>query len=431
MKILIKGISAITAADELILSNANIGITDDRISFVQAADQPIPRDFCADKVIDGTRRLAIPGLVNAHCHAAMTLLRGYADDLDLETWLFKHIFPAEAQLTEADVRVGTTLGIAEMLRSGTTCFHDMYLKMDSVAQAVAETGIRAAVSIGPLLTGKRETASVNIESCREFFKRWNGAADGRIRTNMEIHSLYLYQPETLKAGAELAREMQTEIHIHILETLTERRNMLKEFGKSTVCLAEEYGLLDNPVIAAHCIHVDDDDISRLKRKHVNVVHNPSSNLKLASGIAPIPKMLSQGINVCLGTDGAASNNQLNMFEEIRLAALLHKGADRDPMAVSAAEAFMMATENGATALGWRECGRIKAGMKADLAVLNIDKPHLTPMYNPIAGLVYSAQASDVETVLVNGKILMEHRELLTIDEEKVRFEANQCTEKYR
>ena len=407
------------------LSNANIGIENDRILFVQEADAPIPEGFHADKTIDGRNHLAIPGLVNAHCHAAMTLLRGYADDVELETWLFQKIFPAEAKLKDEDVYWGTVLGVAEMIRNGTTCFNDMYLRMENVAAAVTDTGMRAALSIGPLLSGKRSDALVDGEGCRAFFKQWDKSSGGRIHTNMEIHSLYLYQPETLREGAKLAKDMKASIHIHILETETERNNMLKEFGKTTVQLAEEYGLLDVPVIAAHCVHVDDSDMDILRKKDVSVVHNATSNLKLASGIAPIHQMLSRNIRVCLGTDGAASNNVLNMFDEMHLAALLHKGVNQSPTCVSAKDVFQMATSNGAAALGFSECGTIEPGKKADITIINMDKPHLTPCYNYLSTLIYSTQGADVETVIVDGRILMENRELTTIDEEKAMFKARE------
>ena len=384
-----------------------------------------PQGFRPDRVISGEGRLAIPGLVNAHCHTAMTLLRGYADDMDLETWLFEKIFPAEAKLTGEDIYWGTMLGVAEMLRGGVTCVNDMYLKMDNVASAFVDSGIRAMVSIGPLLTEKRGGALVDIEGCSAFFKRWDGASGGRLGVNIEIHSIYLYQPETLMEGAHLAKELGAAIHIHILETATERTNMLKQYGESSVALAAKYGIFDVPALAAHCVHVDDNEITILRDKGVSVAHNPSSNLKLASGVAPVQKMLGQGVNVCLGTDGASSNNNLDMFMETRQAALIHKGVHRMPMAVTAAEAFKMATQNGAQALGVRGAGAIEAGAKADIAIISLDSPHLQPVHNHLSTLVYSARASDVETVIVDGQVLMEKRVLTTIDEEKAIYMAAQ------
>ncbi|MDR1061400.1 MAG: amidohydrolase [Clostridiales bacterium] len=430
MGILIKNIDALPSADGPAALGVDIGIDGDRVAFVQKSGSPLPPGFAAGRTIPGAGRLAIPGLVNAHCHAAMTLLRGYADDMELETWLFDRIFPAEAQLSGDDIYWGTMLGAAEMIKNGVTCFNDMYLKMDSVAEAILGSGIRAAVSVGPLLTGKRGDAGVDADSCKAFFRKWDGAGGGNIRTNMEIHSIYLFQPETLAAGARLAKELGSAIHIHILETAAERENMLREYGKSSVLLAEEYGLLDSPVIAAHCVHVDSAEILRLRDRGASVAHNPSSNLKLASGIAPVPEMLRAGVNVCLGTDGAASNNSLDMFMEMRLAALLHKGASREPAAVPAAQAFRMATRNGALALGFEDCGEIAPGRKADITIVQLDRPHLSPLHSHLSTLVYSARGSDAETVIVNGKVLMENRELLTIDEEKTTHMARAAAKKF-
>ena len=432
MNILIKNVDVLASADIPVIRGADIGIEGDKILFIRerSSGDSAPDGFRPDRVLDGAGRLAIPGLVNAHCHTAMALLRGYADDMELETWLFDHIFPAESQLTDEDVYWGTTLGIAEMLRGGTTCVNDMYLKMDNVASAFKDSGMRAAISIGPLLTEKRGDALVDIEGCKAFFKRWDGASRGRINVNIEIHSIYLYQPDTLIEGARLAKDLDAAIHIHILETATEQKNMSAQFGASSVELAARYGILDSPVIAAHCVHTDENDISILKAKNTSVAHNPSSNLKLASGIAPVAKMLGQGVNVCLGTDGASSNNTLDMFMEMRQAALIHKGAGGDPTAVPAAEAFKMATQNGARALNIPGAGVIEAGGKADVVLVSLDSPHLQPVYNHLSTLVYAARASDVETVVVDGVILMERRRLTTIDEEKAIYMANRSAAKY-
>ena len=430
MNILIKNIDVVTSADKPAIRGADIGVEGNKILFIAQNGASLPEGYTPERTLDGTGRLAIPGLVNTHCHTAMTLLRGYADDLELETWLYEKIFPAEARLTGDDIYWGTTLGIAEMLRGGVTCVNDMYLKMDDVATAFKDSKLRAAISIGPLLTEKRGDALVDIEGCKAFFKRWNGASEGRLNVNIEIHSIFLYQPETLIEGAWLAKELNAAIHIHILETATERGNMQDQYGKSSVALAAEYGLLDAPVIAAHCVHTDENDLAILGEKRVGVAHNPSSNLKLASGIAPIPDMLSRGINVCIGTDGASSNNTLDMFMEMRLAALIHKGVSGKPTAITAAEAFAMATENGARALGIPDAGVLKTGAKADIAIISLDSPHLQPVHNYLSALVYAARASDVETVIADGNILMERRRLTTIDEEKAIYMAVRAAKKF-
>jgi len=429
MKILIKNVDALASDESPVMKGADIGIDGNIIKFI--SKDGAPQGFTPDRVICGGGKLAIPGLVNAHCHTAMTLLRGYADDMELESWLFQKIFPAEARLSGEDIYWGTTLGIAEMIRGGVTCVNDMYLKMDNVASAFLDSGIRAVVSIGPLLTEKRGDALVDAEGCKAFFKRWNGASDGRIGANIEIHSIYLYQPDTLVEGARLAKALGAAIHIHILETATERKNMLAQYGESSVALAAKYGLFDVPALAAHCVHVDDDEIGILNEKNVSVAHNPCSNLKLASGIAPVVKMLGRGVNVCLGTDGASSNNTLDIFMEMRLAAMIHKGVSGDPTAVPAAAAFKMATSNGAKALGISGAGVLKAGNKADITLISTDAPHMQPIYDHLSALVYAARASDVDTVIADGNILMESRRLTTIDEEKAIFEVNRSVEKYR
>ena len=389
-----------------------------------------PRGWAPDRVFDGAGRLAIPAFVNAHCHTAMALLRGYADDKALEDWLFNHIFPAEARLTEEDVYWGTTLGIAEMLRGGVACANDMYLMMDAAAGAFADAGFRAAVSFGPLRAGKRGAASVDAGRCREFFARWDGASDGRIRVNMEIHSVFIYEPDALREAARLACELGAPAHIHILETTAERANMLSQRGASSVRLAAGYGLLDRGAVAAHCVHVDDSDIEELAARGVGVAHCPASNLKLASGVAPVPSMLGAGVRVCLGTDGASSNNTLSVLKEMQLAAILHKGVGGQADAVTAAEAFRMATRAGALALGFPGCGAIAPGMKADIALVNLGSPRLTPLYSHLSALVYAARESDVESVFVDGEPLLEKGSPTTVDEEKAIFMARRCAEKY-
>ena len=427
MNILIKNIGIITENFEnSYIKNGNIGICDGRIEFIGESEEEL-KFFKADKIIDGKNKLAMPGLVNAHCHSPMGILRNYADDLALEEWLFGKIIPTEALFTPEDVYWGSMLGILEMLKSGVTCFADMYLHMDEVARAVSESGIRANISKGPLVSGFRgkQGISVDVEGCTEFFKNWNNKANGRIKTSVEIHSVYLYNEETLREAAALAKQLNSGIHIHVLETKTEQENMLKQYGKSTAELCLEFGIFDVPVIAAHCVHLTDEDMAILKNKGVNAVHCPSSNLKLGSGIARIPQMLDLGINVCLGTDGAASNNNLNLFEEMHLSALIHKGANLNPLLVNAGQTIKMATVNGAASLGFgAETGRLVKGRKADLILLDMDKPHLCPMNNPFSAVCYSAQASDVDTVLVDGAILMENRKMSMLDEEKIMYQVN-------
>lgn len=427
MRLLIEGIDILTGdVSTEYIKNADIGIEDSIISFIAPSGQG-PLDFKPDKKISGKLKLAMPGLVNAHTHCAMTLMRNAADDLPLHKWLFDKIFPIEDKLTDDDVYWGTVLATVEMLRSGTTSFADMYLHMEAAAKAVADSKMRVNLSKSPLEFHSEEglTAIDKFDEFKQYHGKWDGSENGKIKVYMEVHSTYLFDKESLKRSSEMAKEIGTGIHIHISETEKEVRDSFGQYGKSPVEICEETGIFDVPVIGAHLVHVSDDDIRILKKYRINAAHNPTSNLKLGSGIARVPEMLKAGVNIALGTDGTASNNNLNMFEEMHLAALIHKGAAKNPELVTAKQAFMMGTANGAVAIGFgNEAGVIKEGMKADIVLLDIDKPHLCPMHDPHSAVVYSAQGSDVDTVIVDGEILMENRELKHIDEERVKFEAN-------
>ncbi len=432
MNILIEGIDILTAdPTSEYIKDADIGIEDGIISHITASGQ-MPPEFRVDKRLSGRKKLAMPGLVNAHTHCGMTAMRNTADDLPLQKWLFDKIFPVEEKMTDEDVYWSSLLSAAEMIRSGTTAFADMYLHMDYAARAFCETGMRVNLSRSPLdfHNDGGFKAIDAFDVCRNYFKNWNGNSDGRLKVYVEVHSTYLFDIESLKKAADLAQELQTGIHIHLLETASERKDSFEKYGKSPVEICQETGIFNVPVIGAHLVHVSEDDIKILYAAGVNAVHNPTSNLKLGSGISPVPKMLYAGINVALGTDGVASNNNLNMFEEMHLAALIHKGVALNPELVNARQAFNMATANGAKALGFGNItGMIKVGMKADILLLDTDKPHLFPLNDPYSAIAYSAQGSDVHTVIVNGNILMENRELKTIDEEKVKTKVNSIAER--
>jgi len=431
MKILLKNMNLITSdTAQMYIKGANIGIEDGYISFIGASGES-KSGFVPDRIIDGANKLAMPGLVNTHTHCAMTLLRNFANDLALQEWLFNRVFPAEAKLTDEAVYWGTLLGIAEMIKTGTTAFADMYLHMGMVANAVAQSGIRANLSISPLKfnAGEKHETIDETPLCNEFYNKWNSYDNGRIKVFIEVHSAYLFNTAQLKEAAQLAKSLNTGIQIHILETELEREETIKTYGVDSAEICYKCGIFDVPVVAAHCVYLSDDDIELFGERQVNVSHNPSSNLKLGSGIARVPYLLERGINVSIGTDGAASNNNLNMFEEMHIAALLHKGINRDPSVVSAGQAIRMATVNGAKAIGFgSETGCIKEGMKADIIILDIEKPHLCPVNDPLAAVVYSAQGSDVDTVIVDGKILMENRELKTLDEEKIIYKVRKLSE---
>jgi 5-methylthioadenosine/S-adenosylhomocysteine deaminase len=424
MKILIKNADIITLDDQqMLLKSANIAIEGNKIIYV---GQHQPEHFTPDKTIDGANKLVMPGLINAHTHSPMSLLRNYADDMSLQQWLFKHIIPRENQFSQEDIYNGAMLGIAEMIKSGTTCFADMYLHMDEVAQAVTDSGIRALLSKGSLISAHRDNNKIIVDEigCKKYFNQWHNSANGRITTCLEIHSVYFYDETSLRAAAELAKHLNTIIHIHLMETEAERDISLKMYNKTSVEACVEFGLFDVPVIAAHGVHLSTHEMKILQQYGVSIVHNPSSNLKLGSGIADIKQMQTLGINIALGTDGAASNNNVNMFEEMHLAALLHKGVKMDSTILNAESVLKMATINGAKALGLEQTiSQIAVGMHADLIMINMDELHLLPLHNHISSIVYSVQASDVDTVIIDGNIVMEKRELLTVDEEKIKYFA--------
>ncbi|PKM76215.1 MAG: N-ethylammeline chlorohydrolase [Firmicutes bacterium HGW-Firmicutes-15] len=375
-----------------------------------------------DQRLDGRNQMALPGFINAHTHAAMTLLRGYADDLPLMEWLEKKIWPLEAKLTAEDIYWGTMLAIVEMIKSGTTCFADMYFFMDEVARAVEQAGIRAVLARGMVGVGPENEQA--ITESRELVGKWNGKANGRINFILGPHAPYTCPPDYLKRVMELAEELKVGIHIHLAETAGEFNDMNLMYGKTPVAHLESLGLFQHQVLAAHCVHLSEQDIEILAKYNVGVAHNPESNMKLASGIAPVPEMLKAGIPVALGTDGASSNNNLDMLQEMRTCALLHKVHTFDPTVIPAYQALQMATTNGAQALRLNaEIGQIKVGMKADIILVKIDEAHFIPCYDLVANLVYSGQASDVSTVIIDGKIIMQDRVIKTIDEKEVLAQA--------
>lgn len=422
--LVIKNADIITMSeDNRIIKNGYIGIKDKKICFVS---QEYPEALKAGSEIDASGKIAMPGLVNAHSHSAMTLMRNYADDMPLEAWLFDHIFPVEAKLTEKDVYWGTMLGIAEMLKSGVVAFADMYMFMDEVARAVTESGIKANLCKSPVqfFEGGELKRLDKSQGTVDYYNRYHNSADGRIKVYVEIHSTYMFNERTLTLAADLAKQLHTGIHIHLLETAAEVESSKRDYGMSSVEICKKAGVLDVPVLAAHCVHLSDSDMELMRDMNCSIVHNPTSNLKLGSGIAKVPQMLDMGINVCLGTDGAASNNNLNMFEEMNLAGLIHKGFAMNPQLMKAETVLKMGTCSGAKAIGFEDTGKISEGMKADIILIDTDKPHFYPKNNPLSTVVYSAQASDVDTVIIDGNILMKDRVFTGIDEERIKYEVH-------
>ncbi|MFC1895886.1 amidohydrolase [Thermodesulfobacteriota bacterium] len=386
----------------------------------------------AGKIVDARGGVIMPGLINAHTHAAMTCFRGLADDLPLSTWLQEHIFPAESKLTRQIVLQGSLLACAEMILSGTTTFCDMYLFEDAVAEAAATAGMRAVVgevlydfpspNYGPIEKG--------FEYTRELADRWS--AFSLVTIAVEPHSPYLCAPSLLGEALAVAEELDLPMVIHLSETRDEVDQIRERYGCSPVQHLANVGFLTPRLIADHCVILSEQDMGLLAENGVKVAHNPESNMKLASGVAPVPQLLKAGICVALGTDGCASNNNLDMFAEMDTAAKLHKVHAMDPTVLDATTVLDMATRSGAAALGMAETtGSLEPGKKADLIVLDTWKPHLVPMYHPASHIVYSARGRDVVTSIISGQIVMEDRRIRTLDAEKVMADARQIARTIR
>lgn len=417
-KILLQQAEVLTAEGQVI--TADIAVENQHIQYIDN----IPAEWQAERVIDCRNLLAVPGFVNTHTHAAMTLFRSYADDMQLMDWLQQKIWPAEANLTADDVYWGTMLAAAEMIKSGTTTFADMYFFMPEVAKAVSDSGMRAVLARG--MAGVAPTAEAALVESDSFFREYHRAADGRISVMLGPHAPYTCPPEYLRRVVNLAQRLDAEIHIHLSETIGEVEDCQKQYGKSPIALMAELGVLDCGVLAAHCVHVSNDDIMIMQEKKVRVAHNPGSNMKLASGIAPVPAMLEAGLCVGLGTDGAASNNNLDMLEELRLAAMLHKVHSLNPLVVPAKQAVEMATVQGAKALGLgNTVGVLAPGYKADITLFNMQAPHWYPRHDRLSLLTYAANAADVQHVMIDGRMVLVDKQLTTMDEEKVLYEAQQ------
>ena len=377
-----------------------------------------------DRVVDCTGKVMMPGLINAHTHLPMTLMRGYGGGHDLQHWLNDYIFPAEDKLDSASVQAGTQLALAELIAGGVTCVADMYYFCPDIAQAVADSGISANISRSVTCFAPVDDPE-NYYACRELREleeQWNGFDHGRIRVDASVHAEYtsFATPNMWEYLGRYAADHKLGMQVHLSETRSEHLEcMARHGGKTPFAVLDDYGVWQNGGLAAHCVWVSQDDMEGMVRRGVTAVHNPVSNLKLASGVAPVPRLLEAGVNVALGTDGVASNNSHDMFEEIKLAALLHKGVSRDPTAVSARQALEMATINGARALG-RNTGCIAPGRDADLILLDFTHPGLTPCHDPEENLVYSAHGSDVVMNMARGKVIYENGSFLTLDLEDIR-----------
>lgn len=425
MNIKISNITAIVPKDgEDVTVKTDIYISGDKISGIGKE----PEGFSADRVIDGNGKLAIPGLVNCHTHSYMAFMRNIADDLSFFDWLFGTIDPIEQKMTDEDAYWGACLAIVEMMKSGTTCFNDMQMNPFMTTRAIKESGMRAVISRGLVGQGADEGGARRI---RETYDEMEFCKDcDRITFMFGPHAPYTCDEEYFKIVANEAKKANVGIHVHLSESENEISQIKEKYGCSPIEMARRNGLMDVPCIAAHCVQVDEADMDILAANNVSVVTNPASNMKLGNGIAPVPEMLAKGINVCLGTDGAASNNSLNMFHEMNLLAMIHKGTHRTPQCVGAKECFKIATINGAKALSLEDkIGSLEVGKKADIAILDLNVPSMNPTSNLLAALSYSANGSEVSTVIINGKITMEDRKILTLNEEEVYKHVNEIIER--
>ena len=416
MNTLFSNVTCVTMDDAMrVLTDAFVGVTDGKISYIgQTAPSEQP-----EQIIDGTGMVLMPGLVNCHTHLPMTILRGFADDYPLDVWLNEHIFPKEAKLDDRTVKAATLLGIAECLRFGVTSVSDMYDHCNAIAEAVAESGIKANLSRGiTMFIGDDfdfETFPGCIEQV-ETVNKWNGYDNGRIVVETSIHGEYTSSYQLWDAISEYAINEKLGLQIHLSETRKEHEECKEKYGLTPAQLLDCHNVFLPRTTAAHCVWLEEEDMALLGKRGVSAVHCPVSNLKLGSGIANIMDMVKAGMNVCLGTDSDASNNNLDLFEEIKLAALLAKGKSLDPTAVNASAALMMATVCGARAQGReKECGQIKIGMDADLILLDFTSPHLIPCHNVISSLAYAASGHDVVMTMVRGQILYAAGKYSTID----------------
>lgn len=410
-----------------VLKGAYLAVDGDRISYIGK----IEPDERFDSVKDMTGKLLMSGFYNCHNHCPMVLLRGVGSDLPLNEWLFNKVFPIEDKLTAEEIYSGTNLALLEMLACGTVSFSDMYFEPQVTAKAVAEAGMKANITRPVQSFDPNEEAkdSFRIAQSIELFDEWNKAENDRILIDFSIHAEYTCTEKIARAYSEECNKRGGLMHIHLSETVKEHNECKEKYGKTPTQWFNDLGAFDSRAFAAHCVTLEDSDMEIILDKGVNVVHNPSSNMKLGSGFARVQKMLDMGINVALGTDGAASNNNLDMMEEMHLASIIHNGYMQDATVMNADTVIKMATLNGALLQGRNDCGEIKVGNKADIIAISLDAPHLRPVIDEKALVTYSAQSSDVCMTMVDGKILYENGEYLTLDKEKIYYDIEKAVKK--
>ncbi|WP_442956054.1 amidohydrolase [Paenibacillus sp. MMO-177] len=418
----------VTMNDANAVFRGHMVVTDNQITYI-GAEAPSGLDEHVER-LDGSKLAFMPGIINTHGHAAMSLLRGYSDDQNLQVWLEQKMWPMEAKYVDQDTRAGSALAIVEMLKTGTTAFVDMYDRMDQVAQMVQQSGIRGALTRGVIGLCPEEIQQAKLKEAIAFARDWNGKADGRITTMISPHAPYTCPPDYIEKFVQAAHDYDLPVHTHMSETLAEVEQNVRDYGSRPVEHLDKLGFFSRPALVAHAVHLNDDEIALLAERNVAISHNPVSNLKLASGVARVPELLRAGVTVSLGTDSVASNNNLDLFKEIKFAALLHKGISGDPTVIPAMEALRMGTVYGARSI-WQEdsIGQLAAGMKADFIAIDLDQPHYYPMTDIVSHLVYSGSGRDVKHVWVDGRKVVHNGECTMMDEEKIRYEAQASFER--
>jgi len=401
-----------------VIEDGAIAVKDGEIVFVGKRDSTV--GISADEKINAKGKVALPGLINCHTHVAMTLFRGLAEDKPLDVWLRDTIWPLEARLKRDDVYIGALLGCLEMLKSGTTCFADMYFYEDAVARAVSESGLRAVLAEGIIEAGDKAKGEKMLNASVNFAKSFDGYADGRVKTMLGPHAAYSCSPELLTKVRDKALELGVGVHIHLAESSELFKEFEEKYGCSEVEFLDRLGFFGVNVLAAHCINLSKRDRRILAERNVNAVYVPVANAKLGLNTAKVKELIRLGVNTALGTDGPASNNSLDMFETMKFGALLQKFVYKKPEVLSAREVLEVATINAAKALGLeKNIGSLEVGKKADIILINLSQPHLRPLHNIYASILYSARGSDVDTVMVEGKILMQNGIVKTLDEQAV------------
>jgi 5-methylthioadenosine/S-adenosylhomocysteine deaminase len=405
-----------------IMEDGSMAIENGKITYVgKKAKAP---SFKGENIVDAHGKIALPGLINCHTHLPMTLLRGIAEDQPLNKWLTETIWPLEANLQPDDVYSGALLGCLEMIKSGTTCFADMYFYEEKVAEAVKKAGIRAVLAQGIIEAGNKERGERMFKENVDFAKKYRRYADGRVTTQLGPHAVYSCGSELLMKVKEASSALGVGIHIHLAESKEMAKEIKEKHDFSEVELLENLNFLSPDILAAHCIHLSKREMVLTAKHNVKIAYNPVANMKIAVGVAKIKDLMNLGLTVGIGTNGPASNNTLDMFESMKIAALLQKLHYQDPTVLPAETVLRMATIDGAKALGLENSvGSLEVGKEADLILVDFKKPHLTPMHDPYANIVYSAHGSDVDMVIVNGKILMENRKVKTLDEDEVMRDA--------